>query len=245
MLKKLDVTNMPKHIGIIMDGNGRWATKRLLPRLAGHKAGVDALKRVTQAGKELGVKVMSFYAFSTENWNRDKEEVDGIFQLVRDHLKENYERFLNDDVCIRTMGDIKRMPKDLYEILVDLVEKTKNNKGLIINMGLSYGGRDEIARACNRAISQGKTTITEQDILENLDTQGLCEPDLIIRTSGEQRISNFMLYQLAYSEFYFTKVHWPDFDKKQLIKAIIDYQQRDRRFGKIKKQEKKKKWKKD
>ena len=238
MLKKIDSNKLPNHIAIIMDGNGRWAKKRLLPRFAGHKAGVDALKRVIRAGKELGIKVMSFYAFSTENWQRDKDEVYGIFDLIVKHLKENYDDFVSGDVKIQTMGDIKRLPSELYSLLVDVTEKTKNNTKLVVNLGLSYGGRDEIAYACNNLIQSGKTFVTKEDISNQLYTHNLPYPDLIIRTGGEQRLSNFMLFQLAYSELYFTKKYWPDFDKKQLKKAIIDYQSRDRRFGKIKQEKK-------
>lgn len=238
MQKKIDPHNLPKHIAIIMDGNGRWAKKRLLPRLAGHKAGVDALKRVTKAGRELGIKVMSFFAFSTENWQRDKNEVDGIFDLILNHLKENYQRFIAGNVKIQTMGDIKRLPKELYELLIDVTEKTKHNTDFVVNIGLSYGGRDEIAYACNNLIKKGKTFVTADDIASELYTKDLPYPDLIIRTSGEQRLSNFMLFQSAYSELYFPKIHWPDFDKKQLEKAIIEYQSRDRRFGKIKQEKK-------
>lgn len=238
MLKKIDSNRLPNHIAIIMDGNGRWAKKRLLPRLAGHKAGVDALKRVIKAGKELGIKVMSFYAFSTENWQRDQEEVYGIFDLITKHLKENYDNFVSGDVKIQTMGDIKRLPSELYSLLLDVTEKTKNNTRLVVNLGLSYGGRDEIAYACNNLIQSGKTFITKDDIASQLYTHNLPYPDLIIRTGGEQRLSNFMLFQLAYSELYFTKKYWPEFDKKQLKKAIINYQSRDRRFGKIKQEKK-------
>lgn len=238
MANQIDYNRIPKHIAIIMDGNGRWAKKRMLPRLAGHKAGVDALKRVVKAGSELGVKIMSFYAFSTENWKRDKEEVYGIFDLIKKHLKENFDRFIKDNIKIQTMGDISRLPEDLYKMLLDVTEKTKNNTGLIVNMGLSYGGRDELARAFNHLIKKGVTHVTEEDIKNELYTKDLCDPDLIIRTSGEQRLSNFMLYQAAYSELYFPKIHWPSFNKKYLEKAIIEYQSRDRRFGNIKQEKK-------
>ncbi len=236
---KIDKNKIPYHVGIIMDGNGRWAKKRLLPRLAGHKAGVDALKRVTNAARELGIKELSFFAFSTENWQRDKEEVDGIFDLVLKHLKENYERFIHDKVKITTMGDISKLPKNLYELLVDVTNKTKHNTEFIVNIGLNYGSRSEIIRACNNLINKGKKNITQQDFINELYTSSLKDPDLIIRTSGEQRLSNFMLFQSAYSELYFTKTYWPDFNKKHLIKAIKDYQSRDRRFGKIKQEKNK------
>ena len=238
MLKKLDKNNIPTHIAIIMDGNGRWAKKRMLPRIAGHKAGVDALKRVTSAGRELGVKVMSFFAFSTENWKRSKDEIYGIFELVEKHLDENYERFVSDNVKIQTMGDISKLPKTLYDKLLDITEKTKNNTDFVVNIGLNYGSRAEIVRACNNLLKSGKKSVTEQEFMSELYTKDLPEPDLVIRTSGEQRLSNFMLLQSAYSELYFPKIHWPDFDKKHLIRAIIKYQSRDRRYGNIKQEKK-------
>ena len=234
MYKKIDMQNLPVHIGIIMDGNGRWAKKRLLPRLAGHKAGVDALKRVTEAAQKLGIKVISYFAFSTENWKRSKQEVDGIFDLVLKNLKENYDRFVNGKTKIMTMGDISKLPKELYEILLDITEKTKNNTEFIVNIALNYGSRSELARAFTNLAKKGKTTISEEDIKSELYTHDLPDPDLIIRTSGEMRLSNFMLFQSAYSELYFPKIHWPDFDEKQLKKAIIEYQSRERRFGNVK-----------
>ena len=234
MYKKIDMQNLPVHIGIIMDGNGRWAKKRLLPRLAGHKAGVDALKRVTEAAQKLGIKVISYFAFSTENWKRSKQEVDGIFDLVLKNLKENYDRFINGKTKIMTMGDISKLPKELYELLLDVTEKTKNNTEFIVNIALNYGSRSELARAFTNLAQKGKTAITEEDIKSELYTHDLPDPDLIIRTSGEMRLSNFMLFQSAYSELYFPKIHWPDFDEKQLKKAIIEYQSRERRFGNVK-----------
>ena len=234
MRKKYDENNLPKHIAIIMDGNGRWAKKRMLPRLLGHSAGVDALKKVVDAAKEIGIKYMSFYAFSTENWKRDKNEVDGIFDLVRKHIKENYQRLIDDNVKIVVMGQIERLPSDLKDILVDLIQKTQNNTGMVVNMGLSYGARPELVRAFNNLAEKGFKNITEKDIENELYTRNLPDPDLIIRTSGEQRLSNFMLFQAAYSELWFPKIHWPDFDKKWLIKAIIEYQKRERRYGNVK-----------
>ncbi len=239
MAKQIDVNNIPKHIAIIMDGNGRWAKRRMLPRLAGHKEGVEALKRVTKAGRELGVKVMSFFAFSTENWKRDSEEVNGIFDLVKKHLSENFDSFVNDNIKIVTMGDISKLPQDLYQMLLDIQEKTKNNNDFIVNIGLNYGSRAELVRAFNNLAEKNKKNITEEDLKNELYTCDLPDPDLVIRTSGEQRLSNFMLFQSAYSELYFPKIHWPDFDKKQLKKAIIEYQSRDRRFGDIKREKNK------
>ncbi len=238
MFKKIDSNNIPVHIAIIMDGNGRWAKKRLLPRLAGHKAGVNALKRVVDAAKELGVKVMSFFAFSTENWNRSKEEVDGIFDLIENYIDTNYEQLMSSNIKIRTMGDISKLPSSLYKKLIDIIEKTQNNNSIIINIGLNYGSRAEVVRAYNSLINKGAKSITEQELMKELYTFDLPDPDLIIRTSGEQRLSNFMLLQGAYSELYFPKIYWPDFDKKALIRAIINYQKRERRFGSIKQEKK-------
>ena len=234
MFKKIDMQNLPVHIGIIMDGNGRWAKKRMLPRIMGHRAGVDALKRVTKSAKKLGIKVISYFAFSTENWKRSKEEVYGIFDLILKHLKENYDEFVNGNTKIMTMGDISKLPKELYELLLDVTEKTKNNTDFIVNIALNYGSRSELARAFTNLAKKGKVDITVDDIKNELYTANLPDPDLIIRTSGEKRLSNFMLFQSAYSELYFPKIHWPDFDEKQLKKAIIEYQSRDRRFGNVK-----------
>lgn len=239
MYKKIDEHALPVHIGIIMDGNGRWAKKRMLPRLLGHRAGVDALKRVTEAAQKIGIKVMSYFAFSTENWKRSKEEVDGIFDLVLTHLKENYDRFVNGKTKIMTMGDISKLPKELYELLLDVTEKTKHNTEFIVNIALNYGSRSELSRAFTNLAKKGKVEITEDDIKSELYTSELPDPDLIIRTSGEMRLSNFMLFQSAYSELYFPKIHWPDFDEKHLRKAIIEYQSRDRRFGNVKQEKNK------
>ena len=238
MFKKIDKNNSPKHIAIIMDGNGRWAKKRMLPRLAGHKAGVEALQKVTTAAREIGVKVVSYFAFSTENWKRSKEEVDGIFNLIEEYLKENFNRFLESKFKIQTMGDISKLPQNVRNMLKDLQAKTKNNTEFTVNIGLNYGSKDEILLACNNLLKSGKDYVTEQDFVSQLYTHNLPEPDLVIRTSGEQRLSNFMLFQIAYSELYFPKIHWPDFNKKQLIKAIKEYQKRDRRFGNIKQEKK-------
>ncbi len=236
---KINKNKIPYHVGFIMDGNGRWAQKRLLPRLAGHKAGVEALKRVTSAARELGIKELSFFAFSTENWQRDKEEVDGIFDLIEKHLEENFEKFIEEKVTITTMGDISKLPQKLYRLLIDITEKTKHNTEFVVNIALNYGSRAEVVRACNKLIEKGKKNITLQDFASELYTASMKDPDLIIRTSGEQRLSNFMLFQSAYAELYFTKTYWPDFTKKHLVKAIKNYQSRDRRFGKIKQEKNK------
>lgn len=223
---------IPSHIAIIMDGNGRWATKKCLPRNLGHKEGMNAVKKTIQACLDLGVKYCTFFAFSTENWKRSKEEVEGIFALLRDCLKNDKFDFENNGIKVNSIGDISPFPDDLKEALSNIKEKTSQNDKLVLTLALNYGGRDDLVRAFMKL--KDKENITEKDIKENLDTFNLPDPDLIIRTSGEQRISNFLLFQMAYSEFYFTKTYWPDFDKKALIKAIENFNKRDRRFGGIK-----------
>lgn len=236
--KKINENALPKHIGIILDGNGRWAQKRGLPRELGHKAGIEAVKKVVYSAKELNIKVVSMFAFSTENWKRSKKEVDFIFDLLRNYFIENENEYLDNNIQLRTMGDISALPEDIYKKLLEIKEKTKNCDGIIVNLALNYGGRADIVRAVKNLISDNVTDINEQTISNYLYTAGLPDPDLIIRTSGEQRLSNFMMYQCAYSEFYFPKIHWPDFNKKELTKAIINYQKRDRRFGGIKEKNK-------
>ena len=227
---------IPKHVAIILDGNGRWATRRGLPRTVGHKAGIEAVKRTVEGANELGIEVLSFFAFSTENWKRDKAEIDAIFEILRTYLKENEEEYLGKNLKLLTMGDISKLPEDIYKKFEELKDKTKNNTGMIVNIGLNYGGRDEIVRAFNTLLKEGKKVTNEDEIKEYLYTNSLPDPDFIIRTSGEQRLSNFMLYQCAYSELYFPKVLWPDFNKKHLITALKNYSKRDRRYGGITKE---------
>ena len=217
-----------------MDGNGRWALKRGKNRLFGHRAGVESIKKTIMACLDLNIKIMSIFAFSTENWKRPKEEVDGIFSLVDKLTQSDIDLFVKHGITVRTMGDLTKLPEGLQNSINSLKEQTKNNTKLILNIALNYGGRAEIVRAVNNIIKTNKTDINEDDIKNNLYTFDLPDPDLIIRTSGENRISNFMLFQCAYSEFYFPKIHWPDFNKKQLKKAIKIYQKRNRRFGGLK-----------
>ena len=223
--------NFPSHVGIIMDGNGRWASRRHLPRLAGHRAGVDAIKRTIEYAEELGIQTLTFFAFSTENWKRDKEEVDGIFDIVREYVGTELEQLHKHNIKITTMGDISKIPNDLYEKLLEVKETTKNNTGLVLNLAINYGARSELVMCFNKLIEQGKTIISEEDIANNLYSRELSDPDLIIRTSGEQRLSNFMLYQASYSELYFTKTYWPSFKKRHFMKALKTYSKRERRFG--------------
>jgi undecaprenyl diphosphate synthase len=232
--KKLDVNKLPKHIAFIIDGNGRWAKKRGLPRSMGHKAGMLALKNSIKNAFDLGIKVVSIYGFSTENWNRPKDEVDYLFKLFREFIDNDFNEINKYDVKFNIMGDYTKFPNDLVKAIEDCLVKTKDNKTFTLNLGINYGGRDEIVRAINNIIKDGVKEVNKELINDYLYTKGLPDPDFIIRTSGEQRISNFMLWQCSYSEFYFPKTYWPDFNKKELIKSLINYQKRNRRFGAIK-----------
>ncbi len=227
----METEKLPRHVAFIIDGNGRWAKKRGFPRSYGHKKGTETLKKIVLYAKKIGIKVVSIFAFSTENWKRPKEEVEYLFKLFKEAAEELLKKDKFDGVCYRLMGDKSGLPKDFYDLAIILEEKTKNNSDFIVNVGINYGGRDELLRAVNKILESGKKQISQDEFVSFLDTNGLCDPELIIRTSGEQRISNFMLYQMAYSEFYFPKVHWPDFNKKQFDKALEDYAQRNRKFG--------------
>ena len=234
---QLNPEKMPKHIAIIMDGNGRWATKRALPRKAGHKAGAEALEKIIYAAKDMGLEHLTVYAFSTENWKRSEEEVGAIMDLLRMYLKNYFKKFLNDNVRMDVIGDISRLDKDIQEAILEIEEISKEKTGLSVHIALNYGGRDEIRRAVAKIaadVAEGKLNaadVTEDTITNALDTAGTPDPELLIRTSGEERISNFLLWQIAYSEFYFSEMLWPDFNKTELQKAIYYYQNRERRFG--------------
>ena len=235
-LKELTI---PNHVGIILDGNGRWAKKRHLERTDGHKRGVDAVVRTIRCAKNLGIKILSVYAFSTENWKRPQDEVNALMKLLRDYLKTCIKRANKNNMKVRVIGDITGLSEDLQEKIVELEKASKDNTGINFTIALNYGSRDEMVRAMRQMaddLSSGnlsKDEITEEVFNGYLDTKELPDPDLMIRTSGEERLSNFMLWQLAYTEFYFTDVLWPDFNKKELIKAIEYYNGRDRRFGGI------------
>lgn len=230
--------NIPKHIAIIMDGNGRWAQAQGLIRLMGHKAGVKTVKKIVETAQEMTIGVLTLYAFSTENWQRPKDEVSGLMSLLKSYLKSELNSMLKSDIQLRAIGDLKRLPPDVYDVLSDTIERTKNNKGLVLNLALNYGGRSELIQAF-KTIGQKLVSgqIQEEDITEDLVsshlyTHGLPDPDLLIRTGGEARLSNFLLWQASYSEIYFTDTPWPDFNRDSLTEAILHYQQRQRRFGK-------------
>jgi undecaprenyl diphosphate synthase len=227
---------MPSHIAFIMDGNGRWAKKRLLSRNMGHKEGVKALKKVIEKAETLNIKVLTFFAFSTENWKRPKEEVDALFSMIEKFVNDELTIYSKKNMIVRFMGDISVLPQSVKEAINKVISLTSNNSGMIINIGLNYGSRQEIAYAVNKIIADGIKTVDENIISKYLYTNGLPDPDIIVRTSGEERLSNFMLYQSAYSELIFVDELWPDFDGKSLLKVIEIYNKRDRRFGGIPKE---------
>ena len=230
---------VPNHIAIILDGNGRWAKKRGMPRSFGHVKGCENLEDICEVAKELGVKYLTVYAFSTENWKRSKEEVDGLMKLFRNYLKKCIKISQKNNMRVKVIGDITAFDSDIQESIEKLEDFSKDFTDLHFQIALNYGSRDEITRAVNRMLEDQKagkleTPVSEDTISDYLDTAGIPDPDLMIRTSGELRLSNYLLWQLAYSEFYFTDVPWPDFKKEELIKAIEKYNERDRRYGGVK-----------
>jgi undecaprenyl diphosphate synthase len=233
----IDKTKIPLHVAIVMDGNGRWAQRRKLPRLAGHNAGMKAMKEIVKASGSIGVKHLTVYAFSTENWKRSKEEINGIFKLLIIYVEKELAELHENNVKVKILGDYHRLPEEAVNSLERTLEMTNNNTGLQFNIALNYGGRDDILYAIKKVATQveeGKIKaedITETMISDNLYTAGVPDPDLVIRTSGEKRLSNFLLWQCAYSEFVFTDVLWPDFTRIDFEKAIKEYQLRKRRYG--------------
>lgn len=230
---------VPNHIAIILDGNGRWAKKRGMPRSFGHVKGCENLEDICEVAKELGVKYLTVYAFSTENWKRSKEEVDGLMKLFRNYLKKCIKISQKNNMRVKVIGDITAFDSDIQESIEKLEDFSKDFTDLHFQIALNYGSRDEITRAVNWMLEDQKagkleTPVSEDTISGYLDTAGLPDPDLMIRTSGELRLSNYLLWQLAYSEFYFTDVPWPDFKKEELVKAIEKYNERDRRYGGVK-----------
>lgn len=227
---------IPTHVAIIMDGNGRWAKQRGLPRLAGHRAGTENLRRVIRGCVEFGVKILTIYAFSTENWGRPEAEVRGLMTILRDVIDRELGELHEEGVQLRHIGELSGIDPDLQEKVRHAVELTKNNNRLILNVAFNYGGRAEIVHAIREIVAHGHKAeeITEELVSCYLYTGELPDPDLIVRTSGELRLSNFLIWQGAYAEYYFADVYWPDFDKEELRKALLHYAQRDRRFGLVK-----------
>ena len=234
-LTELDLNRLPAHIAIIMDGNGRWAKKRRLPRIFGHRAGMKTVRETVETCSELGVKVLTLYAFSTENWVRPENEITGLMTILKAYLKSELGTMLKNNVRLSVIGDISKLPESARSELLKSIEKTRNNTGLTLNLALNYGGRQDILRAVKKAVEKGLKNIDEEGFSSLLFTAKLPDPDLVIRTSGEMRVSNFLLWQIAYSELYVTPILWPDFKAKDLYEAIFEYQQRERRYGGVSK----------
>jgi len=242
MSKALDFNNIPSHVAIIMDGNGRWAKAHGEERLFGHSNGVDSVRETLKCARELGIKYLTLYAFSTENWARPESEIQGLMQLLVASIHSELKALCENGVCLKTIGDVSRLPKDCIDSLQEAVQKTEANKEITLILALNYSSRDEIIRACNRLAVKVKSgalnpgEIKQKDVEEALDTVNIPDPELLIRTSGEFRVSNFLLWQLAYAEMHFTKVFWPEFRREHFIEAISDFQSRERRFGKTSEQ---------
>jgi undecaprenyl diphosphate synthase len=242
LLSEINSEKLPKHIAIIMDGNGRWAKRRALPRVVGHEYGVKSVRNIAEAAASLGVKFLTLYTFSTENWNRPKLEVNAIMMLLVRTIKKEVETLQKNNIRLRTIGNIKALPKDAYDELVEAMELNKNNTSMDLILALNYSARWDITEATKAIALKVKSglieveQINEELISGSLNTAHFPEPELLIRTSGEYRISNFMLWEMAYGEFYFTDTFWPEFDEESFYKAIIDYQKRERRFGKTSEQ---------
>ena len=239
---EIKVETLPKHIAIIMDGNGRWAKKHGKPRVFGHKNGVEAVRSVTEGAAEIGIENLTLYAFSTENWNRPKAEVAALMTLLVTTINKETKTLNKNNIRLKSIGDISHLPKQCSRELQEAIKKTSGNTGMNLILALSYSSKWEIITAINELLSDVKAnkttaeTITESDFSSYLCTNGTPDPELLIRTSGERRISNFLLWQIAYSELYFTEKLWPDFRKEDLFEAIIEFQQRERRFGKTSEQ---------
>jgi undecaprenyl diphosphate synthase len=231
LLREINPEKIPQHIAIIMDGNGRWAKQRHLPRVFGHRAGITSVREVVRVCGELGVKALTLYAFSAENWARPSTEVSALMRLLEDYLQRELPELHKNKVRLQVIGRWKALPAGARTQLERTIEATSRNKGLILTLALNYGGRQEIVDACNRALQDKVKKVDEAAIARHLDTAGLPDPDLLIRTSGEMRISNFLLWQLAYTEMYITPTSWPEFRRPHLYRAILDFQRRERRFG--------------
>lgn len=234
--------NIPVHVAIIMDGNGRWAKKQHKDRIEGHKAGVESVRNAVKASIECGVKYLTLYAFSTENWNRPKEEVDALMELLVYAIETEVPELQKNNIRLNTIGDIRQLPEKCHQSLTQSINYLRNNTQLTLTLALNYSSKWEITNACRliaEKVQKGILSpdrITPQTIQEHLNTANMPDPELIIRTSGEHRISNFLLWQAAYAEFYFTPIYWPEFTKEEFYKAILDYQKRERRFGKTSEQ---------
>ncbi len=234
LARAIDPNRLPAHIAIIMDGNGRWAKRRNLPRVAGHKAGMRPVRTVIEAGTQMGLKALTLYAFSVENWKRPRTEVDVLWRLLRAYLHTELAEIERRNIKLMAIGRLEELPAQVRKELEDAIAKTASNKGMQLNLAINYGGRAEIVDAVKALVEDARRTdlvIDEQAISSRLYTAGTPDPDLLIRTSGEMRVSNFLLWQIAYAELYVTATLWPDFKRADLLRAVLDYQRRDRRFG--------------
>jgi len=236
---RIDHARMPRHVAIIMDGNGRWAQQRSLTRVSGHREGIKSVRDIVEVSAEIGLEVLTLYAFSTQNWSRPKREVNTLMNLLIRYLKREIPEMMENDIRLMAIGDIEGLPANVQEMLAFAMEKTGGNKGLTLNLALNYGGQTEICHAARQiALDVREGLVSPEEIDEGLFsrylyTAGLPEPDLLIRTSGEMRVSNFLLWQLAYAEFWITQTLWPDFRRGEFLQALIDYQKRERRFGRV------------
>ncbi|WP_020536313.1 isoprenyl transferase [Lewinella cohaerens] len=239
---KIDLERLPKHIAVIMDGNGRWAKEKGKPRVFGHRNGVKSVREITEGAAEIGVEYLTLYAFSTENWKRPKLEISALMRLLVETVYQETNTLMENNIRLQAIGEIDKLPKATYNALLEGIENTKNNTRMTLVLALNYSGRWDITQATQKlAASAAKGELKAEDINAEqiagaLSTHGMPDPELLIRTSGENRISNFLLWELAYAEFYFSPVFWPDFRKPNFYQAIVDYQQRERRFGKISEQ---------
>lgn len=236
LARQVNFDQLPAHVAIIMDGNGRWAAKRHLPRVEGHRAGIESVRDVVETSARLGIEVLTLYAFSVENWKRPKAEVNTLMLLLKRYLRSELNTILRNNIRFRVIGRPDALPSDVQDELAAATERTRNNTGMLFNIALNYGGRTEIIDAARRAIASGMQpeTLDEQSFGQFLYTAGQPDPDLLIRTSGEMRVSNFLLWQIAYAEIWVTETLWPDFRRRDLLEAVLAYQKRDRRYGGIK-----------
>lgn len=239
---QIDKTKLPEHVAVIMDGNGRWAKQKNMPRIFGHRNGVKAVREITEAAAELGIKYLTLYAFSTENWNRPAFEVTALMSLLVETIKDEVTTLNKNDIRLNAIGDISKLPKRSYKALLDAIDNTSNNKRMTLNLALNYSSRWEIIHTVKKIAQHVKDEQVEIEAIDQdyfssfLNTGNMPDPELLIRTSGEKRISNYLLWQLAYSELHFLDIYWPDFRKKHLYESIIEYQSRERRFGKTSEQ---------
>ncbi len=236
--ERIGFENLPRHLAIIMDGNGRWAKERNLSRIEGHRAGAESVRVIVRSCRKIGIPVLTLYAFSKENWQRPSREVQALWRLLSRYLKSELREMMENSIRLNAIGDIQELPKAVYRLLVDTMEQTAANRDMILNLALSYSGRSEIVKAAQKLAAtcvNGElkpSEIDEEIFSNNLYTADMPDPDLLIRTSGEQRISNFLLWQMAYTELYVSPIYWPDFREPELMEALDDYQRRERRFGK-------------